>query len=79
MRDLLIEATNPDISYEVIWRGTSLEVALKLMTDSSDVRRLELWSPGHAGGPKGFCPMAYREENSTRISISNTLRLIAGL
>ena len=79
MRGLLIEATNPDMSYGVIWRGESLQDALNLIRDSSDVRRLELWSPTHAEGSKGFCPLAYREANSTHISISNTLRLIAGL
>ena len=79
MRRLIIEATKPDGSYQVVWVGREFENALEFLRDSRLENRLELWSREHAGSPKGFAPMAYRATNDSHVMVSNTLRMLLNM
>jgi len=76
MPNIFIEASLPDGSFTVVWRGQSFADALEELRKNDSPHRLELWSDKHADSPKGFAPMALRYANARVVLISNTLKML---
>lgn len=81
--NLFIEETLPASDYKVIWRGTKgiqdINEALTRLKSYPTSNRLELWSKAHASSPKGFAPIAFREQDGREVRISNTLKMLMGI
>jgi hypothetical protein len=83
--NLFIEATTPE-GYAIVWRQSdsasideAFEEALMQLKTLRSPYRLELWSKAHAETEKGYAPLAFRDRNSDKVLISNTLKMLAGL
>jgi hypothetical protein len=71
---LFVEETAPE-GYKLLWTGESPQEAMTFLITCTSQNRLELWSRAHANSPKGFAPMAYRD-NDGKVMVSQTFRML---
>lgn len=75
VEETIIESED-SFRYNVIWRGRDWKEAFETLKSHPSKNRLELWSKSHAEGPKGFAPMAFRDKNSDKVMVGNTLKML---
>ncbi len=82
--NLFIEETLPDeAGYRIVWRangnqGSDFLDGLNELKSNQSANRLELWNKALTGTHKGFAPFAFRDKNSSKVMVGNTLKMLMG-